>query len=223
MTKNEIKHVIWDWNGTLLNDMHVSLSSINIMLGTRNLPLLNLESYRKMFGFPVIDCYRVLGFKFETNAEWDVIAREFHSHYNRLSSDASLTDAALPLLEHFKAAGTAMSVLSASETTILEKMLAERNIRHYFARVYGQSDLYGSSKVNLGRKLLSEIGIPSDQILLIGDTTHDHEVATQLNCRCILYLGGHQDNARLQRCGCRTIKSLRELMAKDERSQFCRR
>lgn len=212
MKMANIRHVIWDWNGTLLNDMHVSLSAINIMLEQRSLPLLDLRRYREIFGFPVIDCYRVLGFRFETDAEWDSIAREFHDHYNRMVGNAPLTDGALPLLEHFSKNGATMSVLSASETTILEALLASCGIRHFFTRVYGQSDLYGGSKLELGRRLMSEIGLPPVQTMLIGDTTHDYEVARELNCHCVLYLAGHQDESRLRDCNCRTIETLAELM-----------
>ena len=49
------KNVVWDWNGTLLNDVKVGVNTLNDMLGRRGLPLLSVEDYKEKFGFPVID------------------------------------------------------------------------------------------------------------------------------------------------------------------------
>lgn len=60
-----IKHIIWDWNGTLLDDVGLSLEAINIVLARYNLPPLRKERYLEIFTFPVIEYYRELGFNFE--------------------------------------------------------------------------------------------------------------------------------------------------------------
>ena len=56
------KNVVWDWNGTLLNDVKVGVNTLNDMLGRRGLPLLSVEDYKEKFGFPVIDFYDRVGF-----------------------------------------------------------------------------------------------------------------------------------------------------------------
>jgi phosphoglycolate phosphatase len=54
--------IIWDWNGTLLNDVEVAINSINRLLYDRNLVPLTLERYLDVFTFPVQDYYEVIGF-----------------------------------------------------------------------------------------------------------------------------------------------------------------
>lgn len=208
-----IKHVIWDWNGTLFNDVEAALVSINEMLGKRGLTLLNRASYRRTFGFPVIDCYRLLGFEFSTDAEWDAIANEFHANYDRNAVTAALSEGALDVLEHLQGAGVSMSVLSAAESGKLNSQLSQYGVANYFPHVFGHSDLYGSSKIELGRRLLKTLCFSPEEMLLVGDTKHDYEVAEDLGCRCLLYSDGHQDTLRLGSCGCPVISDLLTMLS----------
>jgi phosphoglycolate phosphatase len=208
---NPFQHVIWDWNGTLLDDTQAGVNAVNAMLLARGLPLLDVPAYRDIFGFPVKDFYRAAGFRLETE-DWDAMAREFHDRFLadttlRLHADAARALACL------KAAGIGQSVLSASEQTILETMLADFGVTRFFAHVCGVDNLYGHSKLELGRSLLGRLGLPPGSVLLIGDSLHDHEVAAALNARCLLVAQGHQSRARLARSGAPVLDSLADLPA----------
>jgi hypothetical protein len=58
------KNIIWDWNGTLLNDITICIKSMNILLKERTLPLISEDKYRDIFTFPVRNYYEQLGFDF---------------------------------------------------------------------------------------------------------------------------------------------------------------
>lgn len=212
MKPDGIGHIIWDWNGTLLDDTVASLNTINRMLATRGLSTMDLGQYRDLFGFPIRDCYVKLGFNLEVEA-WDAVSREFHSIYMGEAAGVGLRDGIVGLLDRLSAGGKTMSVLSASERTILLDLMTAKGVRSYFKNVYGHSDLFGSSKVELGRRFLRDTAIPPDQILLIGDTDHDYEVARELNCRCILMADGHQSEARLRKCPCLVLQNTAGLAA----------
>ena len=210
--RNGIRHVVWDWNGTLLDDAQACIDAINLMLAKRRLPTLTPESYREKFGFPVKDYYVALGFDFATE-DWDALACEFHDHYHRTSESASLRAGAVDLLEAIRALGIPMSVLSASERSLLGRMLSRRGPDASFTRVYGLGDLYAGSKLDLGRALLRDAGLPPESVLLVGDTTHDYEVARALGCPCVLLAGGHQAEHRLARCSCAVLRHAEEIPA----------
>ena len=57
-------NIIWDWNGTLLNDTELSIKCINTLLKRRSLPLLSAEQYREVFGFPIREYYQRIGLDF---------------------------------------------------------------------------------------------------------------------------------------------------------------
>ena len=58
------KHIIWDWNGTLINDVWLVVEAMNKMLKKRNLPKIDSKKYREIFDFPVTEYYSKLGFDF---------------------------------------------------------------------------------------------------------------------------------------------------------------
>lgn len=207
MKANGIHHIIWDWNGTLLDDITACLNTINRMLAKRGLSTMDLERYREIFGFPVRDCYIKLGFDLVAE-DWDAVSHEFHDIYRVEAGNVSLRKGVIPLLEMLAADGKTMSVLSASEQSVLLAMMKERGVGRFFKNVYGHSDNHGSSKIALAKKFLSDTGISSEHILMVGDTDHDYEVAVELNCRCILLAGGHQAEERLRRCNCEIVRDL---------------
>jgi phosphoglycolate phosphatase len=189
-------HIIWDWNGTLLDDVTACVDAINEMLAARQLPCISRTYYRDIFDFPVKGYYERLGFDLATE-DWDAMANEFHLHYGKFSRAAELRPATAETLGRMRDRGLSMSILSASEITLLERTLEARGIRHFFDHVVGLSDRYAASKLDKGKLLMAALGIPRNDILLVGDTNHDHEVAETLGIDCVLLTGGHQSEHRL--------------------------
>ena len=64
----KFKHVIWDWNGTLVDDTWLFVDIMNGVLKDRNLNGITLQDYRNVFDFPVEDYYLKLGFNFSEEA-----------------------------------------------------------------------------------------------------------------------------------------------------------
>ena len=65
--------VVWDWNGTLLNDVELNCAIMNRMLLERGKkPLPDLETYRRIFGFPIKGYYERAGFDFSREPYEDV-------------------------------------------------------------------------------------------------------------------------------------------------------
>ncbi len=61
----KVKQLIWDWNGTLLDDVRMCVNVMNVLLDKYALPELTCEKYKQVFDFPVKDYYANLGFDFE--------------------------------------------------------------------------------------------------------------------------------------------------------------
>ncbi len=202
-----VRHVVWDWNGTLLDDVQACVDAINILLERRGLPLVSREQYLEVFDFPVRNYYLRIGFNLEQE-NWHSLAVEYHEAYARTSAGCRLRDGALPVLESMRQSGITLSVLSACELSLLRRMMEERGILGYFDHVYGLSDLYAHSKVTLGHSLLAQAGLTPDSTLLVGDTTHDYEVASALGLPCLLLSGGHQAAEKLRRCRCPLVADI---------------
>lgn len=202
--------IIWDWNGTLLDDAEICRVTINKMLKTRNLPELTLEKYRDVFTFPVIEYYKAVGFDFNKEV-WEPVAMEFISLYLEALPTCGLTPFAQNALENFKGKGYRQAIISAMQHDELQKSVEKLGINSFFEFVGGIGDHYAHSKIENARDYLSQAALNPQKITWIGDTIHDSEVAAEINCKCILVATGHQSYNRLRNSGLTVIRNLSEI------------
>lgn len=206
--------VIWDWNGTLLNDIELCINSINKLLTARNLPVVEKETYKEIFSFPVQDYYKTLGFDFEKE-DFSIPAHQFIDLYKKGFDGCSMQENSLAVLQYFQQNSIRQFVLSAMEHDMLEKTLKEKGISEFFEGIAGLQDHYAVSKIEQGLKLIKQYNIETNNTWLIGDTTHDYEVAKELGVKCLLIADGHQSKQRLLKTGGKVIDSLKQLMTEN--------
>ena len=203
--------IIWDWNGTLLNDVHIAIESINQLLRDRKLIPLNLERYLDVFMFPVQDYYEQIGFDLK-NEPFEISASQFIAIYNKAVEDCGLHEDVIPLLSQLQQRGYRQFILSAMEQQTLEKTVNDNGISSFFDDLCGLSDHYAKSKVENGKSLILERGLDPERTLLIGDTTHDYDVALAIGCSCVLIAQGHQSKKRLLSSGAVVFDRLDEIV-----------
>jgi len=190
------KHIIWDWNGTLLDDARLCVEILNSMLSKRGMPTTTLEQYQADFDFPVYNYYLKLGFDF-SKEEYDAVAREYILTYQSRYQECLLRSGVLDFIRQLKKAGLSQSVLSASQQSSLTKALEHYKLSELFENICGLDDYYAHGKVDAGRKLLKNLPFRVREVLVIGDTTHDYEVACELGADSLLLPAGHQSKERL--------------------------
>ena len=207
----KIKALIWDWNGTLLDDVDECIRCMNRMLRKRSLPPLTREVYRRIFTFPVRDYYHAAGFDFEKE-DFEKPAMEFIRCYHQLLDDSTLFPHVRQVLEYFKEKGIMQCILSAMEHESLVGSLIDKDIFEYFDIVAGINDHYAHSKTEVGMKLLEQLPFENGEMLMIGDSSHDLEVAEELGIACLLIANGHQSKERLTAVTENVIDDILEVM-----------
>lgn len=207
---SNIQHIVWDWNGTLWNDTELCIEIMNEMLRERDLQALDLARYQHIFDFPVIHYYERLGFDFKKEP-FAVVGAEFIRRYELRRQEARLHQAALPTLKALQSSGYSQSVLSAYRHDTLEELLYITGIRSFFSGVLGSDNVYADGKIEQGRRWIRELGLPSDTVILLGDTQHDHDVAKAMNCRCLLIADGYHTKARLEKLGTPVVDTLADV------------
>ena len=212
MVVSRVEAVIWDFNGTLVDDLDLVVQTVNKQLDRRGLPLLTTQEYRDVFGFPVEDYYRRIGLDFE-NESMAELAADFFSDYAPQLRNCSLHDDAFDVLDELARSGIRQFVLSAMEEGMLAATLETLGIRDHFVAAYGLKHQEADSKISRGRDLLVDFGICAETALLVGDTDHDAEVAGALGVSVVLIAGGHQSAARLRATGCPVYGSFADLRA----------
>jgi phosphoglycolate phosphatase len=192
-----IRHVIWDFNGTLLDDVECCVGTLNTLLAERSLPPISRADYLARFGFPVRDFYLDLGFDFEREA-FDQVSATYIARYNARLHAAAPHEGAHDVLAALRARAIAQSVVSAMESTLLRALLARFGLAEYMTHVRGLDHLNASSKIEIGLALQRELCAAPSELVLVGDTLHDLELAAALGCHCLLYARGHQARERLE-------------------------
>ncbi|MCX6282536.1 MAG: HAD family hydrolase [Bacteroidetes bacterium] len=208
----DYKHIIWDWNGTLLDDAWLCVEVMNGMLVKRGLPAVSLDFYRSVFTFPVRDYYEKLGYDFE-NEPFETVGMEFMVLYNQRQKECKLHPAVLTVLEKFKQAGFGQSILSAREQNELLAETLVLGVNRYFDKIYGLDDHYAHGKTDVGFRLIADLGVQASSLLFIGDTMHDAEVACEIGIDCLLIPNGHHSEERLRKCKFPLFRNLNDLIA----------
>ena len=202
-----IRQILWDWNGTLLDDLQYGMDVRNRIFPAFNLPTIDsIEAYHAQFTFPIRLYYERAGV---TDDIFVPIAHAWMDEYVRGFSTVPLHADALETLERFAAAGLMQTVLSASKLDLLTEQIAQFDIQHHFAAILGLGDIYAGSKEEIGRKYLQSCPIPPEETLMIGDTLHDAEVAAAIGAKCILVARGHQSRETLLTAGVPVVDTLK--------------
>ena len=188
-------YVVWDFNGTIFDDVRIGLESLNVLLKRRGLPIIeSYERYKEEFMFPIIEGYKKWGFDFDKES-YDDVAVEWVNEYLSREDEAELVDGVRETLDYFKSNGLKQIIISASETSMLIKQLKKLGIEAYFEEVLGLDNVHAAGKKEIAlawkKKHLDE------RLLFIGDTDHDHLVAEAINADCILISSGHQSYGKL--------------------------
>lgn len=192
-----MKYIFWDFNGTVLDDVELCYEILNEMLVDENRKTVTLKEYLLIFGFPVESYYaKVYDLK---KTSFKSLAQKFIKMYQPRSLKLKLHKGVIGAIKYFKKQGFINVLLSASETNNLINQVKHYQINNQFEFVLGTSDVYAKSKVDVAKSFIKNHNIKANDIIMIGDTLHDAQVARELGCRIILYNKGHQHESRLKK------------------------
>lgn len=202
-------HIIWDWNGTIINDVDLCINIVNGVLERRNLPNLTLEKYKSIFTIPVKEYYVKAGFDF-TKESFEILGKEWMDEYEQRKFECNLYDDLTKVMSAISDSKLEQSILSAYMQDNLVEMIKYFKLEKYFRYIVGLDNIYAAGKLELGKNLIQKLGNGKSKALVIGDTIHDFEVAKEIGADCVLIADGHQSFERLQQTGGKVLKSLGE-------------
>ena len=202
-------YCIWDFNGTILDDVELGIYAINELFAAHGMDKrLEREEYRAQFDFPIKDYYRRVGFDFE-KTPYEELAVEWVDIYLSNFDKAGLFDDVLSTLDFFAGKEISQSVLSAAEIGMLKGQIKDFGIEKYFDDIMGIDNIYAASKLVLAKNWREQH--PDDRVIFIGDTVHDIDTARALFADCFIVCAGHQSRERFDGCDATVVSSLSEL------------
>ncbi len=202
-----MKKIIWDWNGTLFDDLVLSYQCVNHILTKHHYKKLDtIQDYKDVFGFPIIDYYAKAGFDF-SKTPFEMLAHEYMNTYTPKSLSCLLNTQAVEALQYVVEKGDSQIILSASKIENLQQQLDLFELDGYIESIWGIRDIYASSKEDIAHEFMKTC---KDEAWFIGDSMHDYEVAQSVGANCVLVSCGHQSKNRLQACQVPVFDSLME-------------
>lgn len=205
-----IKYVFFDFNGTILDDVNLCLNLLNKLLTLQNKKNLDIFEYRNVFTFPIKKYYELAGIDFNLNS-FEELSEIFINNYQEASYNCNVYPNLREVLAKLTKLNIKKVVLSASQIDNLLKQLEVLNLKSEFDNVLGLDNIYATSKVLVAKDFINN-KINPKEVLLVGDTTHDFEVASELGFKIILFAGGHQSIEVLSKTKAPIICDLKEIL-----------
>ncbi|MGI5118249.1 HAD family hydrolase [Marinactinospora thermotolerans] len=210
----EISHIVWDWNGTLLNDNHANLAAVNRVCAEFGRDPVDLEYWRAKFRRPLLACYEELLGRPFTEAEWERVNTAYDSHYLDLLPSCDLAEGVIDVLTSWPATGRTQSLLSMAGHDHLVPLIAERGLSDHFTRIDGRRrDTVHDSKAEHLVEHLRVQDIDPATVVLIGDIDDDGHAAVEAGTRAILVASGLMSRDRLEATGHPVVDSVTEAVA----------
>jgi phosphoglycolate phosphatase-like HAD superfamily hydrolase len=194
-------HIVWDWNGTLLDDLHVVIEAANVSLGRLGIGPIDEEDYRDHFTRPVRAFYDSLFGRPILDEEWEILNDTFHREYYARVGGASLTGDAHRALKVVEGRGWAQSLLSMSPQEWLDHVVDRFRLDSRFVGIRGLTGPTGGLKAEHLEEHLGDLGVEPERAVVIGDTPDDATAATQVGARVVLYHGGSHHLPTLEEVG----------------------
>lgn len=204
------KHIIWDWNGTIFNDVTLCVELINELLELRGLKTVTIDEYKEIFTIPVRDYYAELGFDF-SKEPFEIVGKQWMDEYELRKFECGLYDGIVDVIRRINNIGIGQSILSAYTQHTLEEMVEHFDLTKYFEHLVGLDNIYAAGKLHLGKDLMNRLGSGKGETLMIGDTLHDYEVAAEIGADCVLVANGHQSRKKLESCGTIVVDDFEKL------------
>jgi phosphoglycolate phosphatase len=189
-----INSIIWDWNGTVLNDVDNNVNAVNMILQKRNLAVISKEEYRRKIKIPIKQFYNDIGLKINDSETYNLITNDYWEYYNMgYKNNTKINDDIENILNELKRNGITNYLLSATQHDKLIKQVNDKGMEIYFKEIIGNNNYEVKSKFERAQELIKKENLKVNNTILVGDMINDYELAEELGVKCILYSNGHQE------------------------------
>jgi phosphoglycolate phosphatase-like HAD superfamily hydrolase len=208
-----VRHVVWDWNGTILDDNDATLAAVNEVCAAFGRAPVDLDHWRSIYRRPLADTYRDLLGRSISADDWAEIDRRYHAAYRLLLPTIGLSPGIPDQLYRWRDAGGTQSLLSMWFHDELVPEVTGRGLAGLFDRVDGlRGAVGGHGKADHLVAHVRALDLDPADVLLVGDVVDDALAAQAAGTRCVLVTTGMCDRPALERSGMPVVDSIAEAL-----------
>jgi phosphoglycolate phosphatase-like HAD superfamily hydrolase len=204
-------HLVWDWNGTLLDDLSLVVSSTNHAFAAVGGRAVDADEHRSRFRRPVAEFYAEILGRAVDEEEFGRLDRIFHDAYRLGLTDMTLAADAMTAIKSWPGSQSLLSMWFHSE---LVPAVETYGLTGVFTRVDGlRTEVGGHLKAGHLATHLDGLGVTGAEAVLIGDSLDDAAAADSVGAAVVLYTGGFTHPDRLRAAGRPVADTLVEAVA----------
>jgi phosphoglycolate phosphatase-like HAD superfamily hydrolase len=203
-----VKHLVWDWNGTLLDDLKLVVDATNVCLATVGGPVITAEDHRRDFRRPILDYYAHVLARPVDEVEFQLLDDAFHDAYRDRIDEVQLAPDALAAMGKWPGTQSLLSMFFHDELLV---EVERHGLSARLVRVDGlPGTVGGHRKATFLERHLKALELDPANVVLIGDSVDDGDAARAVGASAVLYAGGFTDSGLLEATGLPVAYSLLE-------------
>ena len=211
-------HVIWDWNGTLFDDLPIVVEAVNACLRSQGVSPIDQETYRSRFVRPLNGFYELLLGRPVDDDLMLELDHVFQDAYREGFDDADLNSEASAAIRSVADSGATQSIVSMLWHDMLVPTVSGFGLDGFMLALDGNRGSAGETKDqhmvhHVGRLRQVYPELAGQTMTVIGDIIDDAAAARAAEVRCVLYDGGSQPRRVLERQGVPVVDSLLDAVA----------
>jgi len=213
--------MVFDWNGTLLDDTKVLVDAVNMQLDYMGVPRISVEDYREHYSIPIRECLHRFGVTDEIYQASSKVGTEiFHREYETLADTASLADGTVDLLHNLKSRTIENIILSNHIVKEIRRLMVRHDLERFISNILANDAIGVSDHTGKQHRIehfLEINNIDPDDAVIIGDTVEEINIGKHLGMKTISLSTGANSTSRLKNeHPDLLVDSLREIIPKME-------
>jgi phosphoglycolate phosphatase len=168
--------LVFDWDGTLYDSTALIAQSIQAACADLGEPTPSAEQARWVIGMGLQEALRsaVPGLAVQRYPE---LAQRYRHHYVARQHDVTLFEGVEALLRGLQARGHTLAVATGKSRRGLDEALAQSGLKSVFAATRTADETFSKPHPRMLLELMDELGVGPGRTLMVGDTTHDLQLA----------------------------------------------
>ena len=177
------KHWIFDWSGTLVDDMGLVVDATNYVLRQHGKEEISREEFRQSFCLPYEDFYKA----YLPDVAMEDVEADFRKAFDLSEVKVTVLPYAREFLEYLKVQGCRLYVLSSMCAKAFSEHEVELGMDGYFDATYaGVLD-----KREVIAEIMNTHGMGKENTVFVGDMTHDVDTAHHAGIMSVGVLTGY--------------------------------
>lgn len=168
--------VVFDWDGTLLDSAGAIVACIQAAAVDLGLPPPDDKTARQVIGLGLHDALSQ-ALPGVPSGEYQAVAERYRHHYLSQDHELALFAGAHELVEELYAAGCLLGVATGKSRLGLNRALEASGLKRYFHATRCADECSSKPAPDMLLEIMDELGASPKHTLMIGDTTHDLQMA----------------------------------------------